>query len=201
MELQLETKRLLLRRPRVSDLAPYERIRNSEYVLRYNAMDRVKKKKVADQLLEDSASDRVFFLEERSTGSLVGAVWLAEDDLRPKVKAVSLEYFLDERFAGQGLMTEALEALLPYAFFKLGAVVVSARVFVENRASQRVLEKLGFTREGRLRQAVRGYRDVVRDDLPFSLLREEFVRQRQESECKGDGIWTARRQPDGSMSF
>ena len=41
MELQLETKRLLLRRPRVSDLAPYEQIRNSEYVLRYNAMDRV----------------------------------------------------------------------------------------------------------------------------------------------------------------
>ena len=71
-------------------------------------------------------------------------MWLAEDDLRPKVKAVSLEYFLDERFAGQGLMTEALEALLPYAFFKLGAVVVSARVFVENRASQRVLENWGL---------------------------------------------------------
>lgn len=175
--MQLETKRLLLRRPRMSDLAPYEQIRNSEYVMRYNAMDRVKKKKVAEQLLEDSASDRVFFLEERSTGSLVGAVWLAGDDLRQGLNAVCLEYFLDERFAGQGLMTEALEALLPYAFFRLGAVV-SARVFVENRASQRVLEKLGFTREGRLRQAVRGYRDVVRDDLPFSLLREEFVRQR-----------------------
>ena len=91
--MQLETKRLLLRRPRVSDLAPYERIRNSEYVLRYNAMDRVKKKKVADQLLEDSASDRVFFLEERSTGSLEGAGGRAEDDLRPEVKAVSLVYF------------------------------------------------------------------------------------------------------------
>lgn len=176
--MQLETKRLLLRRPRMSDLAPYEQIRNSEYVMRYNAMDRVKKKKVAEQLLEDSASDRVFFLEERSTGSLVGAVWLAGDDLRQGLNAVCLEYFLDERFAGQGLMTEALEALLPYAFFRLGAVVVSARVFVENRASQRMLEKLGFTREGRLRQAVRGYRDVVRDDLPFSLLRGEFVRQR-----------------------
>ena len=67
-------------------------------------------------------------------------------------------------------MTEALGAVVPYAFQTLGAPVLSARVFRENKASQRVLEKLGFTREGLLRRAVRCPGGQVHDDVPFSLL-------------------------------
>ena len=102
---------------------------------------------------------------------------LSENEL---LESLSLEYFVGEAFAGQGLMTEALGAVVPYAFQTLGAPVLSARVFRENKASQRVLEKLGFTREGLLRRAVRCPGGQVHDDVPFSLLRQEWEASQRE---------------------
>ena len=107
-------------------------------------------------------------------------VWLSPDSLRYQMESLSLEYFVGEAFAGQGLMTEALGAVVPYAFQTLGAPVLSARVFRENKASQRVLEKLGFTREGLLRRAVRCPGGQVHDDVPFSLLRQEWEASQRE---------------------
>lgn len=179
MEARLETKRLLLRRARLADGEAYLKIRNSEYVLRYNAMEPISLKEVLDQLAEDRESDRAFYLEERTGKKLVGGVWLAEDPLRHGGLALCLEYFLGEEFAGQGLMTEALDAIVQYGFSRWEVELLSARVFRENVGSRRVLEKLGFTREGILRKAVKGYRGIVYDDMVFSLLREEYNRQRQ----------------------
>ena len=71
---------------------------------------------------------------------------------------------------------------MEYAFFVVGAEVVSARVFLDNKGSQRVLEKLGFTRNGVLRQAVKGREGTVYDDVAFSLLKEEFLQRREESQ-------------------
>lgn len=182
VEKRLETSRLLLRRSRLSDGEAFLRIRNSPYVLRYNPMDPITLEKALEQLAEDRDSSRVFYLEERATKKLVGVVYLAEDSLRYGVSSVTLEYFLGEEFAGRGLMTEALGALLEYAFFVVGAEVVSARVFLDNKGSQRVLEKLGFTRNGVLRQAVKGREGTVYDDVAFSLLKEEFLQRREESQ-------------------
>lgn len=187
MEVKLETKRLVLRRARLADGQAYLKIRNSPYVLRYNALEPVTLGKVLDQLAEDRESGRAFYLEERATRKFVGGVWLAEDSLRYKVPALSLEYFLGEEFSGRGLMTEALAALLEYAFFAEDVEVISARVFRENVGSQRVLEKLGFVREGILRRAVKGYQGVVHDDMLFSLMREDYRRQRRENRPDGRG--------------
>lgn len=179
MEGTLETKRLLLRRSRLSDGEAFLRIRNSPYVLKYNPMDPITLEKALEQLAEDRQSPGAFYLEERSTGKLVGVAYLAKDSLRYGVSALMLEYFLGEEFAGQGLMTEALAALVEYAFFVEGAELVSARVFLDNKGSQRVLEKLGFTKEGVLRRAVKCREDEVFDDVLFSLLKEEFLQQRE----------------------
>lgn len=174
MEIRLETKRLLLRPARFADKDAYREIRNSEYVMKYNAMVPITEEEAAAQLKKDMDSGRAFYLEQKSTGTLTGAVWLAGDSLRWQVPALTLEYFLGEEFAGQGLMTEALGAVLSYGFSTTEAQLISARTFAENKASQRVLEKLGFQREGVLRRAVKGYGGVVFDDVLFSLLREEW---------------------------
>lgn len=71
-------------------------------------------------------------------------------------------------------MSEALEGLLRYLFLQTGTEAVSARAFTENAASLGLLEKLGFTREGTLRRAVRTYEGRCFDDAVFSLLREEY---------------------------
>lgn len=60
-------------------------------------------------------------------------------------------YALSTPFQGRGIMPRALELLLDEVFDLSTLVRIEARCAVENRSSQRVLERLGFTREGRLR--------------------------------------------------
>ncbi len=115
------------------------------------------------------------------------------------MESLSLEYFVGEAFAGQGLMTEALGAVVPYAFQTLGAPVLSARVFRENKASQRVLEKLGFTREGLLRRAVRCPGGQVHDDVPFCRCGRSG--RRHNGNERGEGLWNGKRGKAASMSF
>lgn len=166
----METGRLLLRTPRLSDAAPLLAIRNSPYVLRFNPMKPWDLARMEGQVEKESASDKVLYVEEKATGGLIGGIWLGEDALRYGPTAFDLSYYLAENQAGKGYMTEALARALAYAFQDLGAQVVSARVFRENRASARVLEKLGFVHEGTLRFAVQTADGQVHDDMLFSRL-------------------------------
>jgi ribosomal-protein-serine acetyltransferase len=61
-------------------------------------------------------------------------------------------YWLRTDRTGRGYATEAGAALIGWAFEELGAARLELRAGVENRASQRVAERLGFRREGRLRR-------------------------------------------------
>jgi len=60
-------------------------------------------------------------------------------------------YALSTAYQGRGHMTAALGSLLPELFARTSLYRIEARCSVENLASQRVLEKLGFVREGTLR--------------------------------------------------
>lgn len=80
--------------------------------------------------------------------------------------------FLPENW-GHGYATEASEALLDWAFDTLDLNRVQSEVDTRNPASSKVLEKLGFTLEGTLREncVVDG---VVSDSWIFGLLRREW---------------------------
>ena len=60
-------------------------------------------------------------------------------------------YWMGARHAGQGLMLDALNALLPHAFGPLGLHRLEAACIPDNKRSIGVLEKAGFQREGLLR--------------------------------------------------
>lgn len=171
--MRLETKRLLLRTPRPGDAPAMLEIRNSEYVLRYNPMKPWDLPRMEKQIAEEARSGKALYIDEKGSGRLIGGVWLEPDELRWGPTAFTLSYYLSENMAGQGYMTEALTAVLPYAFGELGAELLSARVFTANRASVRLLEKLGFTHEGTLRHAVTTPGGITYDDMLFSLLRGE----------------------------
>jgi RimJ/RimL family protein N-acetyltransferase len=66
-------------------------------------------------------------------------------------------YWLGEPFWGRGIATEAVAALTDWAFAELRLVRLHAAVYARNPASARVLEKAGYTFEGRLR--ARYFRD------------------------------------------
>jgi len=90
-----------------------------------------------------------------------------------------LGYVLGSTFWGQGYMQEALRALVQAAFEAMGLRRLEAEVNPVNTASVRVLEGLGFQREGLLRQRWTSAKDEGRpyDVAVYGLLRDEFVPQ------------------------
>jgi len=64
--------------------------------------------------------------------------------------SAELGYWLAEPFWGRGIMTRAVEAVCRHAFDTHGLKRIYAMPYAWNPASCRVLEKAGFTREGRL---------------------------------------------------
>jgi RimJ/RimL family protein N-acetyltransferase len=86
-------------------------------------------------------------------GAAVGGVGieLGTDVFR---HSAEIGYWLGEPFWGRGLATEALRAMTAYAFEHFDLCRLEAGVFSWNPASARVLEKAGYTLEGRARLAV-----------------------------------------------
>jgi RimJ/RimL family protein N-acetyltransferase len=69
-------------------------------------------------------------------------------------RSAEIGYWLGEPFWGRGIATEALRAVTDYAFATFDICRLEAGVFDWNPASARVLEKAGYTLEGRARCAV-----------------------------------------------
>ncbi|MFD4398877.1 GNAT family N-acetyltransferase [Kitasatospora sp. NPDC058478] len=82
-------------------------------------------------------------------------------------------YCLDEAMWGHGFATETATAVLQWAFDALDLNRVQAETDTRNVASARVLEKVGFVREGTLREdcVVNG---EVSDSWVFGLIRREW---------------------------
>ena len=68
-------------------------------------------------------------------------------------RSAEIGYWLGEQFWGRGIATEALIAVTDYAFASYDLCRLYAHVFEWNPASARVLEKAGYTFEGRLRKS------------------------------------------------
>jgi ribosomal-protein-alanine N-acetyltransferase len=66
----------------------------------------------------------------------------------------TMGYWLGEQFWGRGIMSEAITAVTDFCFKHFPLRRISAEVFANNPASARVLEKSGFTFEGRLKNHV-----------------------------------------------
>ncbi|HTN84231.1 MAG TPA: GNAT family protein [Sorangium sp.] len=82
-------------------------------------------------------------------------------------------YDLLPAFWKRGIMTEALRAILRFGFESMDLHRVEAQLTPENHASARVLERLGFTREGQHRQNWY-YDGRYTDTAVYGLLRDEL---------------------------
>jgi RimJ/RimL family protein N-acetyltransferase len=93
-------------------------------------------------------------------------------------RRAEIGYGLTRTQWGQGYMHEALVAVVDYAFGPLGLRRLEADTDPRNLASQRALERLGFTREGLLRERWQ-VGDEISDTALFGLLAREWVAGRQ----------------------
>jgi RimJ/RimL family protein N-acetyltransferase len=143
------TERLVLRRSRADDAARISAYRSDPDVHRFQGWERTDPDGVREEI--EAMAGRApgspggwvqFSVDERASGNLVGDVGMSPVEGEPGV--VKVGYTMDPDFQGLGYGTEAVSALLAYAFDVLDARLVRAFASAENLPSIRVAEKAGM---------------------------------------------------------
>lgn len=109
-----------------------------------------------------------FFIFDKKDGSLAGGISVGSIR-RGVAQSCQIGYWMGERYAGQGLMSEALLLVVDYAFETLLLHRIEAACIPENARSMHLLEKAGFQREGLLRSYLR-INNVWHDHFLYSLI-------------------------------
>lgn len=112
-----------------------------------------------------------FAIVHNETGDVIGVIGLNTID-HPN-KFAEIGFWLSRQFRRRGIMSEALMLVLEFCFRELGLKRIYAHVMVGNGPSALLLERMGFTLEGRLRRQIRRGKQW-RDLLVYGMLREEF---------------------------
>jgi len=173
----LRTSRLRLRPVTAADADALFALHSSAHVLRYwdsppwSDRDRADCFIAASQQIAEEGTGARVAIDRDADSAFIG--WCAVSRWNPDYRSASLGYCLTDVAWGHGYATEAARALLQWAFDSLDLNRVQAETDTRNVASARVLEKLGFIREGTLREdcIVNG---EVSDSWVFGLLRREW---------------------------
>ena len=168
----LETKRLILRAWRLED---------AEAMFSYARGEKVGPRagwKPHENVAESESIIRMFIEEDetwalvlREEGRPIGSVGLhktREENVR------ELGYVLSEKYWGRGIMPEAAEAVLRFAFEELGLSKVTVGHFPFNMQSKRVIEKLGFSYTGYFEKAFERFDGVKMDECWYEMTKEAF---------------------------
>jgi len=140
----LETKRLALRAPRLEDAKTVAALVNDRRIAENVArIPHPYKKSDADSFIAgaNKPGGEAVFLITLHDDTIIGACGLTMTDKEP---VPELGYWLGVKYWGKGYATEALHAVIDYAFTDLGYPALTAAARVTNPLSRRVLEKCGF---------------------------------------------------------
>jgi RimJ/RimL family protein N-acetyltransferase len=164
----LEGKNVNLRVAEKEDLLFIGEWRNNPaFQGEYNLLIQESKEELA-QRYDSFRADEKWFLIERKDGAKIGLVVL---EVEGGVQEIGYDIIPNER--GKGYCTEALKIAVDYIFLSKPLVRIQAHTNLKNKASQRVLEKAGFGKEGIVRKRI-FVRGDWRDEFLYSILREEW---------------------------
>lgn len=173
----LHTARLRLRPFDDPDANDLFALHSNKHVLRYwdappwNEPERAKRFITACRHMAEEGTGARTAVERTDDGVFIG--WCSLSRWDPVHRSASLGYCYDITAWGNGYATEAARELLRWAFEILDLNRVEAETDTRNLASARVLEKLGFVREGTRREdcVVNG---EVSDSGVYGLIRREW---------------------------
>ncbi len=161
---RLLTPRLVIRRFTAADAVPFSRYRSLAEVARYQSWSApypLEQARAFVGWLEDAHPDdpgewfQLAIATREAPGRLIGDCGFRARGDEPAIADVG--FTLDPAAQGHGYATEAVGELLRYLFDDRGKHKVAADCDTRNVASWRLLERLGFQREGELRET---YRDA-----------------------------------------
>ncbi len=176
----IETHRLILRPFRAEDApAMFRNWANDPAVTEYLTWKPHESEQATAELLaqweKSAAEDPSFYqwaIVLKSIGEPIGS--LSAMRVNEAVESAELGWCIGTQWWGQGIMPEAGAAVIAYLFDKVGLNRVAARHDVRNPKSGRVMQKLGMTREGMLRQAGMCNAGLT-DEVVYSILRSEYL--------------------------
>lgn len=175
---ELRTERLILREILPSDADAVFRIFGNPDVMRLSGSDPLPDINAASALIEYFASGRMLSSPDIRSGiqlkdysELIGTCGLFAWNVG--WRKCSVGYELDLAWQRKGLMSEALCVMLGWGFSEMSLHRVEAQAHPDNFRSIKILESLGFMREGTLRQAAH-WGDEVHDMSQFGLIAHEF---------------------------
>jgi diamine N-acetyltransferase len=169
----LEGKLVNLRVVEKEDLQlPVDLINNPDYFGEYNPLVQMSRADLEKQY-EKLGPEEKRFLIEKKDGNRIGGIthFLAAG------KILEIGYVLIPSKRGKGYGTEAAKIMADYLFLSKDIVRIQAHTDVRNVASQKVLEKAGFRKEGTIRKFM-FIRGEWRDMFLYSILREEWKEPR-----------------------
>jgi RimJ/RimL family protein N-acetyltransferase len=172
---ELRTKRLLLRPFTLADVDDVLRYASDKEWRRYllaapDVYTREDAERFVSQAVQTSWETRPVFAIEHG-GSVIGGINLR---IKGDHKRAELGYSIAREHWGQGMTVEAARAVVDWAFGAYGLLKVFAKADSRNVQSIRVMEKLGMTREGQLREH-RLFRGEAVDEVLYGLLLAEWA--------------------------
>ena len=145
----LETERLILRRYKAEDLEDLYEYLSDDEVVRYEPYKAMTMDEVKDNLKWRIETDEMLAVELKDNHKMIGNVYLGKRDF----DSLELGYVFNRRFWGKGYARESCEAVVRYAFLN-GSHRIFAECDPNNASSWKLLEAIGFSREGHLKKNV-----------------------------------------------
>ncbi len=174
----IEADRVRLRTPQMGDYPAWAELRASsrdflvpwEPLWAPDELSRASFRRRIRHYMRDLREDMGYalFVFDAGTSDLVGGLTLC-NVRRGVTQSCTLGYWVGAEFAGRGYMTAAVRAVVPFVFDSLELHRLEAACLPENTASTRLLERVGFKREGLARQYLR-INGVWQDHVLYALL-------------------------------
>ena len=178
-QLILKTDRLILRPLQESDSGALMEIYSDPKVMRYwstTPWESIEQahEMIAREVKGMAAGEQLTLgLERTHDGALIGTCTLFA--ISAQCRRAEVGYAMAQHAWGKAFMDEALRALLNYGFTELKLNRIEADIDPRNEASKKTLERLGFSREGYLRERwIVG--DEISDTALYGLLHRDWRR-------------------------
>lgn len=173
----LETERLILRKVTSEDIEDLHYYGSNKEVSKYVTWQTHRTLADTRQYVEHILKlyqDRKLApwgIEYKETGQFIGTIDFVSWQTKHKIAEIG--YALSQDFWGKGIVTEAAYEILEFGFENMDLVRIQAKCSVENRGSERVMEKVGMSFEGIIRKGM-FIKGQHKDYKLYSILDEDF---------------------------
>ncbi|MCG7346293.1 GNAT family N-acetyltransferase [Sporosarcina sp. ACRSL] len=177
----LSSKRLQFRKMVENDIEQYHSWRNDLHVMKTTSpsldlYSLEETRSFVENIILKSTSSKSYIIEEREGNTAIGVTSLINIDTKNR-NAECIIDIGEKDYWGKGYGTEALDMLLEYAFLELNLHRVSLRVFSFNERAIHIYQKLGFVKEGVMRESL--YRNGEwHDIIIMGILKREYLSKR-----------------------